>query len=235
MVHKKGPSDAVGMRTMFGRIAARYNLMNRLMTFGQDRVWRRYLVIQTVLPEGGRLLDVGTGTGDIALETLRQDPTAHIIGADLTLEMIRLGRHRLKGDRVGWCQADALRLPFRDSEFDAVSSGYLIRNVPDAEAAFKEQARVVRPGGRVVCLDTSPVPQNLIRPLILLHLKLVIPLLARLVTGQGSAYRYLPESTLHFMEPERLAKVMRSSGLKDVGYRRFMFGTIAVHWGIRPS
>jgi len=223
------------MREMFSRIAARYGLMNRLMTFGQDRSWRRYAVVKARLLEGRRLLDVGTGTGDIALVAARCDPTALITGVDLTLEMIRKGRSRSGGQRIDWCQADALRLPFDDAEFDAVTSGYLIRNLKDTAAAFKEQARVVRPGGRVVCLETSPVPRNILRPILLLHMNIVIPLLGSLVTGQGDAYRYLPESTRKFMEPGKLGTVMRSAGLKDVRYRQFMFGTISVHWGVRPK
>jgi demethylmenaquinone methyltransferase/2-methoxy-6-polyprenyl-1,4-benzoquinol methylase len=109
-----------------------------------------------------------------------------------------------------------------------------VRNVIDVHAAFREQMRVVKPGGRVVCLDTSPPPRNLLRPFILLHLKVVIPLLGRLVSGNPDAYKYLPESTQAFKTPEELAAIMRGVGLEDVRYRTFMFGTMAVHDGTRP-
>jgi demethylmenaquinone methyltransferase/2-methoxy-6-polyprenyl-1,4-benzoquinol methylase len=110
-----------------------------------------------------------------------------------------------------------------------------MRNVIDVPRAFREQMRVVRPGGRIVCLDTSPPPHNLLRPFIMLHLKYVIPLLGRLISGDSSAYKYLPESTQAFKTPDELAAIMRSVGLRDVRYRRFMFGTMAVHTGIRPK
>lgn len=222
------------VRAMFGRIAGRYDLMNRLITFGRDRAWRRRVVDEAALPPGGRLLDLGTGTGDIAFEALRREGSVRAVGADFTLPMLRVGRARACGSRVLWCGADALRLPFRDALFDAVTSGYLLRNVADPLAAFREQARVVRPGGRVVCLDTSPPPRSLLRPLVLLHLRVVIPLLGRLVAREAAAYRYLPQSTQAFKTPEELAALMREAGLRDVRWRGFMLGTIAIHVGVRP-
>ena len=220
---------------MFSRIAERYDLMNRLMTFGMDRYWRRFLVETAALPDKGRLLDVGTGTGDIAIEALKANPGLMVIGADLTLEMMTVGMRRPEGRTIGWCCSDALELPFMDDTFDSVCSGYLARNVNDVRRLFVEQMRVVKPGGRIVCLDTSPAPKSILKPFILFHLKCVIPVLGYLVTGNSTAYRYLPESTQAFMEPEALASVMKSVGLKDVSYRRFMFGTMAVHWGTRSE
>ena len=231
----EGPEKAIRVRRMFGRISGRYDLMNRLMTFGQDRSWRRYVIRKAELPIGGRLLDVGTGTGDIALEALRRDQTLIVTALDFSLRMMQVGRRRPDGQRVHWCHADALKLPFPDAHFDAVTSGYLIRNVIDVRQAFAEQMRVVRPGGRVVCLDTSPVPGNALRPFVLFHLKVVIPLLGYLVTRNRAAYMYLPESTEAFMIPDQLASTMRSVGLDDVSYRQFMSGTMAVHAGIRPG
>lgn len=235
MAHLEGDERTAYVRQMFGRIAGRYDLMNRLMTFGQDRRWRRYAVQQAALPPAGRLLDVATGTGDIAFEALRQHPGAAVVGADFSTEMMRVGRARAGGERVTWVNGDALALPFADASFDAVSSGYLMRNVVDVPGAFREQVRVVKPGGRVVALDTSPPPRSALRPFILLHLRAVIPLLGRLVAGDASAYTYLPESTQAFKTPEELARIMRSVGLVNVRYRRFMFGTMAVHTGTRPE
>jgi demethylmenaquinone methyltransferase/2-methoxy-6-polyprenyl-1,4-benzoquinol methylase len=228
-------AQAARIRAMFGRIARRYDLMNRLMTLGRDRAWRRYVVRQAGLPVGGRLLDIATGTGDIAFEAARREGRPVVVGADFSLPMMRVGQAKPGGDGIGWCQCDALALPFGAAAFDAVTSGYLIRNVVDAPAAFREQVRVVRPGGRLVCLDTSPPPHGPLRPLIMFHFKVVIPLLGRLVAGDGAAYTYLPESTEGFKAPDELAQVMREAGLERVTYRRFMFGTIAVHTGFRPA
>ncbi len=221
------------VRAMFDRIAGRYQRMNALMTFGQDGAWRRAVVREAALPRGGRLLDLAAGTGDIALEALRQDRTLRVTAADFSLEMMRVGRGRAGGARIHWCTADALTLPFADDSFDAVTSGYLLRNVSDRAAAFREQARVVRPGGRVVCLDTSPPPPSPLRPLVRLYLRHAIPLLGRLVAGERAAYAYLSASTEGFKTPAELAALMREAGLVEVRHRSFMAGTIAVHVGVR--
>jgi demethylmenaquinone methyltransferase/2-methoxy-6-polyprenyl-1,4-benzoquinol methylase len=222
------------VRAMFDRIAGRYQRMNALMSFGRDRAWRRAVVRAAALPSGGRLLDLASGTGDIALEALRHDPASRVAAADFSLEMMRVGRRRPGGAQIAWCAADALALPFADATFDAVTSGYLLRNVADRVGAFREQARVVKPGGRVVCLDTSPPPPSALRPLVRLYLRRVIPLLGRLVAGDRAAYAYLSASTEGFKTPEQLAAIMRDAGLAEVGYERFMAGTIAVHVGVRP-
>ena len=220
---------------MFDRIAARYRRMNLLMTFGRDRAWRRAVVREAALPPGGRLLDLAAGTGDIALEALRQDPAALVTAADFSLGMMRVGRGRPGGDRVAWCAADAFSLPFAAATFDAVTSGYLLRNVADRVAAFREQARVVRPGGRVVCLDTSPPPPSPLRPFVRFYLRRVIPLLGRFVAGDRPAYAYLASSTEGFKSPAELAAIMREAGLVAVSHRSFMGGSIAVHTGTRPA
>lgn len=218
---------------MFSRIATRYDLMNRLMTGGQDQRWRRLVLDWVALPAGGQLLDLGAGTGDIALEARRRDPRLRVVAADFTTEMMRVGQRKAGGDTIGWAGADALRLPFPDAAFDAVTSGFLMRNVAGVGQAFAEQARVVRPGGRVVCLDTSPPPRNLLRQFIHFHLHAVIPTLGRLLSGQADAYTYLPDSTEGFLTAEQLQAAMQSAGLRDVRFRRLMFGTIAIHVGVR--
>jgi len=223
------------VRAMFDRIAARYRRMNALMSFGRDRFWRRAVIREAALPPAGALLDLASGTGDLAFEALRQDPRARVIAADFSLGMMRVGRLRPGGGRVLWCAADALALPFADATFDAVTSGYLLRNVTDRAGAFREQARVVREGGRVVCLDTSPPPPSALRPLVRLYLRRVIPLLGRLVARDRDAYAYLSSSTEGFKTPAELASIMREAGLVGVRHRSFMAGTIAVHVGLRPG
>jgi demethylmenaquinone methyltransferase/2-methoxy-6-polyprenyl-1,4-benzoquinol methylase len=231
MAHLTGKERAAYVQAMFGRIANRYNLMNRLMTFGQDKRWRRFVVQQAKLTRGGKLLDLATGTGDIAFEALKAVPNLQTVGADFALPMMHVGQSLSLGERVGWTGADALQLPFPDNTFDAVTSGYLVRNVIDIPRTLSEQLRVLKPGGRIVILDSSPPPNNLLRPFILLHLKFVIPLLGRLISSDPTAYQYLPESTQAFKTPEELATLMRQAGLSNVQFRTFMFGTMAVHWG----
>jgi demethylmenaquinone methyltransferase/2-methoxy-6-polyprenyl-1,4-benzoquinol methylase len=233
MTHLTGAERAAHIQSMFARIAGRYDLMNRLMTGGQDAGWRQQVIQLAQLPPGGKLLDLGAGTGDLAFEALRRDVSLRAIGGDFTLEMMQVGRARPDGGLVRWTGADALNLPFPDNTFDAVTSGYLMRNVVDVRRAWAEQYRVLKPGGRVVCLDTTPPPRNLVRPFIEFHLHVVIPALGRLVAGASDAYTYLPDSTENFLSAGRLAEHMTEAGFREVRFRRLMFGTMAIHSGIK--
>lgn len=233
----QGQEKSEYVQEMFGRIAERYDLMNRLMTLWQDQKWRRFVVRQANIPAQGKVLDLATGTGDIAFEALRVVPDAQVVGADFSLPMMVVGKRTHTGSEVHWCAADALYLPFPDGAFHSVLSGYLLRNVSDIHQALVEQVRILQPGGRMVTLDSSPPAKNLLRPFILFHLKYIIPLLGRIVVGkQGAdAYRYLPESTQGFKTPQELSQLMQDAGLINVRYQTFMFGTIAVHWGEKPA
>ncbi len=235
MAHLTGQERADYVQNMFARIAGRYDLMNRLMTAGQDIRWRRFVIAQARLPANGRLLDIATGTGDIALEGLKQTPGLQAIGGDFTIEMMQVGKRYPERQTIRWVGADTLRLPFPDDTFDAVTSGFLMRNVIDVPAAFREQLRVTKPGGRVVVLESSPPKHNWLRPFILIHLNTIIPTLGRLITGEREAYSYLPDSTQQFQSPESLLNIMRDVGFGNIGYSLFMFGTIAIHVGQKPS
>lgn len=236
MAHLQGKEKSAYVQNMFDRIAPRYNLLNRLISLGQDQRWRRFVVDKAQIPVNGDVLDLATGTGDVAFEALRRQPSANVIGGDFAIEMMFVGQAHKLGDHVMWVGADALNLPFAENTFDAVTSGYLMRNIPELERGINEQLRVLKPGGRIVILDTSPPPNNILRPFILIHLKYIIPLLGRIISGKDSAdaYKYLPESTQSFKTPEDLASILQKSGVEDVQFKKFMFGTMAVHWGIKP-
>ncbi len=221
------------VRAMFASIAPHYDVMNRLMTLGLDRAWRREVVRRAALAAGQRLLDLGAGTGDIALAALRREPALLAVGADFTPEMMTAGRARPEGRHVRWVVADALHLPFAGSAFDAVASGYLMRNVADLPRALAEQNRVLRSGGRFVCLDTTPPRRNLLRPFIRFHLHVTIPLAGRIISRSSSAYTYLPDSTESFETAEALAEEMGAAGFREVGFVRRMLGTMAIHWGVK--
>lgn len=224
------------VQKMFTRIAPRYDLMNRLMTGGQDVRWRKNVIRQTALPPGGRLLDLGAGTGDLAREAVRHNTDVQAVAADFTLEMMRIGRQRMR-DQDGsqpvqsWAAADALHLPFVDEYFDAVVSGYLLRNVIDLRTCLLEQWRVLKPGGWLVALDTTRPRRTLLTPFINFHLHTVIPWLGGLLTGEKDAYTYLPETTENFLSAEQLSERLISAGFSLVGFRRYMLGTMAIHWG----
>lgn len=228
MTQLTGNERAKYVQNMFTRIAMRYDIMNRLMTGGQDIRWRKKVIQLARLDNNASLLDLGTGTGDLARDAFSQFPQAKIIAADFTLEMMRVGQ---KTSRLNFSTADALKLPFNDFTFDAVVSGFLMRNVIDLNQALKEQYRVLKKGGRVVILDTTRPKKNILSPFIWLHLHFVIPTLGGLLTGSRDAYRYLPETTEGFVTAEAMASHMAAVGFKKINYQRFMFGTIAIHWG----
>ena len=228
MTQLTGKERASYVQNMFTKIAKRYDLMNRLMTGGQDIRWRKRVIELARFNSGSRLLDLGTGTGDLAREALAQFPRANVIAADFTLEMMRVGK---QNGALNFSTADALHLPFNNSSFDAVVSGFLMRNVIDLQKALQEQYRILKKGGRIVILDTTRPKKNILSPFIWLHMHVVIPTLGGLLTGVKDAYRYLPETTEGFVTAEEMASRMASVGFRKIGYQRFMFGTIAIHWG----
>lgn len=228
MTQLKGKERATYVQNMFTKIAGRYDLMNRIMTGGQDVHWRRQVIELARLRFNSRLLDLGTGTGDLAREALAQFPQAKVIAADFTLQMMRVGQ---KHGPLNFSAADALQLPFGDFTLDAVVSGFLMRNVIDLQKALQEQYRVLKKSGHIVILDTTRPKKNILSPLIWLHMHFVIPTLGGLLTGEKDAYRYLPETTEGFVTAEELAVRMAAVGFKKISYERYMFGTIAIHAG----
>lgn len=234
MAHLEGQERAQYVQNMFARVADRYDVMNRLMTGGQDLKWRRTVIDWAALPKNGRLLDIATGTGDIALEALRRDGTLQAIGGDFTIEMMQAGKRIPERAPIQWVTADTLALPFPDDSFDAVTSGFLMRNVIDVRGAFVEQMRVTKPGGKVVVLESSPPKDNLLKPFIKAHLNFVIPTLGKLISGEADAYTYLPDSTQQFKTPDELVTIMEDVGYTGIKYQLFMFGTVAIHVGTKP-
>jgi demethylmenaquinone methyltransferase/2-methoxy-6-polyprenyl-1,4-benzoquinol methylase len=227
MSNFNGRKRAIYVRDLFTRIARRYDLLNRLMTAGQDTHWRNEVVRLAALQPGSRLLDIGTGTGDLTRAAYRQCPEASIVAADFTLEMMRIGQKR---GNLPFIASDTLKLPFPDATFDSVISGFLMRNVINLQQALQEQYRALKDGGTIVILDTTHPQRNLLSPFIWVHLHVVIPLLGRLLSGTSDAYRYLPNSTEHFLTARQLADEVTAVGFKNVHFKYFMLGTIAIHW-----
>lgn len=220
------------VQAMFQRVAPRYDLMNRLMTGGQDVAWRKLVIKLAQIPAGGRLLDLGAGTGDLTREALRQQPGCNPVAADFTLNMMLVGK-RQPGPELKWSAADALNLPFSEASFDSLVSGFLLRNVVDLPRALREQYRVLKSGGHVVALDTTKPKPSLLSPFIRFHMRRVIPFLGGLLTGQRDAYVYLPSTSEAFLSAEELQERIREAGFRDVCFRRLMFGTVAIHWAVK--
>ena len=231
---KNGRVTGDYVRGIFTRIATRYDLLNRLMTAGQDRRWRKEVIRRACLPPHALLLDLGAGTGDLACEALRQNPDCHPLASDFTLAMMRVGKKRPDAPR-DWAAADALRLPFRPNSFNAIVSGFLLRNVVDLPLALREQHRVLKPGGWWVSLDTTRPRRSLLSPFIRFYMHRIIPFLGWLLTRQVDAYTYLPDSTEKFLRAEDLLAHLVAIGFRQVGFRRLMAGTIAIHWGQKPQ
>ncbi len=228
MTNLTGQERSKYVQSMFTKIAHRYDVMNRLMTGGQDIRWRKQVIKLARLKPNASLLDLGTGTGDLAREALLQEPQAKVTAADFTIEMMRVGK---KSGNLQFSAADALNLPFKDSTFDAVVSGFLMRNVTDIQQALKEQYRALKPGGRIVILDTTRPKKNILSPFIWIHMHFIIPTVGGLLSGERDAYNYLPDTTENFLTAEQLASRMIAAGFKKVDFKRLMFGTIGMHWG----
>jgi demethylmenaquinone methyltransferase/2-methoxy-6-polyprenyl-1,4-benzoquinol methylase len=218
---------------MFDRISPSYDRMNLLMSMGRDGRWRRLGVRASRAQPGDAALDVCCGTGDFAVELRRAvGPSGRVVGLDFSPQMLEVARRKCSA--VEWQQGDALALPFADGEFAAACVGFGVRNLSDHRRGFAEMARVVRPGGRVVCLEMSTPPAP-IRPFSQLWTDHGVPVLGRIVAHDPEAYRYLPASVHRFPSAPELAEIMREAGLVDVGYRRLMMGVVALHVGTVPG
>ena len=225
---------------MFGRIAYRYDLVNRLMAAGLDVSWRKALIDAAPLAPQTRILDMATGTGDVIFTAARRQPHLGLaVGADFTLPMLDVGRRRASnnhlppGNYIRWTAADTLSIPFSDEFFDVVTSAFLMRNVVDVTAAVREQVRVTRKGGRVLTMDVPRPPNTLWGRLFRLYFHRFMPIFCGLVSGQPDAYVYLPHSADAFLTPNEYAGVLQAAGLKDVHYRTLLFGAVALHVGTK--
>jgi demethylmenaquinone methyltransferase / 2-methoxy-6-polyprenyl-1,4-benzoquinol methylase len=221
-----GRLSAEGVRRMFDRIAPVYDAMNRAMTAGLDRRWRR-LTVEAVVRPGDRVLDACCGTGDLAIAAL---PVAReVVGVDFSEAMLE--RARRKAPSIEWVQADALELPFADASFDVVTVGFGVRNLDDLERGLAELARVLRAGGRIGILEIT-LPHCLVAPFYRLWFDGLIPLAGKLVPG-GSAYTYLPASVRRFPGPDQLAAMLRRAGFEHVSFRLLGGSIVALHHGQR--
>ena len=218
---------------MFGAIADRYDLMNRVMTLGMDGRWRRQAADVACLRSGSRVLDVATGTGDLAFELARRvAPGGIVYGLDFAEPMLQIARRKARdeGLAVEFVAGDALDLPFEASQFNASTCAFGIRNFEDRPAALREMTRVVRAGGRVVILELTPATNGLARR----YMDDVIPRIGEVLARARDAYTYLPQSVQEFPDAVTLGHMMQAAGLRDVTYRLLNLGTVALHWGTKP-
>jgi demethylmenaquinone methyltransferase/2-methoxy-6-polyprenyl-1,4-benzoquinol methylase len=211
---------------MFDRIAPVYDVMNRVMTAGLDRSWRR-LTVEAVVQPGDRVLDACCGTGDLAVAAEREGGV--VTGLDFSARMLE--RARRKSASILWVEGDLLALPFDDGSFDSATVGFGVRNVTDLDAALAELHRVLRPGGRLAILEITR-PRGILRPFFSLWFDRVVPLLGRVLPG-GKAYTYLPASVRRFPGAEELASVLERHGFERVRFRLLGGSIVALHSGVR--
>lgn len=222
---------------MFSAIAPRYDLLNRLLSLGIDRRWRRAAAERIPGGPGGRHLDLATGTADVAMEIFRRKGgNAFVAGSDISLEMMRIGREKVSraglGGRMAFVLAPGESLPFRDGAFDSASVAFGIRNVADRERGLAEMCRVVRRGGRVIVLEFSLPDSPVIGTAYRFYFTKVLPRLGGLLSRR-SAYAYLPESVREFPAPADFAEMMRAAGCVSVERRPLTFGIATLYVGVR--
>jgi len=213
-------SKAAVVEAMFDRIAPRYDLMNRLMTFGMDRFWRRQAVQALALPPGSRALDLACGTGDFCAELARIG--VGVVGLDFSAAMLRVAGPRSTGATL--VRADALRLPLHDQSFDAVVSGFALRNFANLEDPFRECFRVLKSGGKIALLEVDTPTSSLLRVGHRAYFHHLVPLIGRLIDHE--AYSYLPASTEYLPDEARLLEMLARVGFRGLKKRRLLAGAV---------
>ena len=235
---EKSAKDTAKIAAMFSSIAYRYDLLNRLLSMGRDRYWRKYAVNQMPDIDNGIFLDIATGTGDIAIKLAKKYPAGiKVVGIDLSDKMLELGKEKVikKGyrERIELGVGDINSLYFSDNYFDAAIIAFGIRNIQDYTQGIKEMARVVKEGGKIVILEFTSQQHRLFKRPYRFYITKVLPFISSIVSGKKSAYRYLSESVIDFPPPEGLKKIMEEAGLREVKYHSLTFGITTVHTGIK--
>lgn len=245
--HRRESSAVVGptpgrpqggaVQGMFNEIAASYDRLNRWLSLGVDRAWRRDLIRRVAEQQPSVVLDVATGTADVALALKQALPDAVVHGVDFAEDMLDVGRAKAKrrGVDVNLTVDDGMNLNQPDASVDAVTIAFGLRNFEDPERGLAEFHRVIKPGGRLYVLEFPPPEDWLQRLFFRLYFSTVVPLLGRWISGHASAYTYLPESTRHFPSPSRLGEAMQRQGFSEVSWRLYTFGVAALHTAHKPS
>ena len=220
---------------VFSAIATRYDLLNHLLSLNVDQSWRKELVKCAGVKPGESILDVCTGTADIAIRFARMNSCEEIVGIDLSDKMLHLARWKIMkrgwDKRIKLLNADALSLPFDDNFFDVVCIGFGLRNLADRKKGISEMMRILKDGGRIVILEFSPPPDNFFGMFHKLCLNTMIPVVGGIVSGSTSAYRYLSTSIVSFLKPEEIARLMEQAGLKNVWFKSLTGGIAYIYRG----
>lgn len=226
------------VRKMFDSISPNYDLINTVTSFGMHYLWRKKAVRLAGVRQGNTALDICCGTGDFSIALAKTTgPNGRVSGLDFSSEMIKKAEEKIRGTNlekiISYQEGDAEQLPFPDNTFDICAVGYGIRNLADRERGFSEMRRVIKPGGRVVCLDLGHPTIPVFRPIYMFYLFRVVPFLGQIISPQSEAYTYLPHSLNTFPTQDELKKLMEKAGLKDVRYWNILGGAMAIHIGVK--
>jgi demethylmenaquinone methyltransferase/2-methoxy-6-polyprenyl-1,4-benzoquinol methylase len=224
------------VRKLFDSVAPRYDFLNHLLSLRRDISWRRKAVLELNGVKGW-ILDIATGTGDVAIEMVRQHPERKVFGIDFSEPMIRGAHQKIlkKGlfETIALSLGDAILLPFRDNTFHAILIAFGLRNILNKEQALSEMVRVVKEGGKVVVLEFTFPKNGLIRSLYPIYFRKILPWVGGIISGDGGAYAYLPESVLKFRYAEHYEEIMKRAGLEEVRSRRLTGGIASILSGIK--
>ncbi len=234
------PQDRIALvQGIFSRVAPTYDLLNHLLSLGRDVFWRKATARRVRLFRTNRVLDIASGTGDLALILAETHPGARVVGGDFTYAMLEVARRKLKLKKnlqnIQFVGADALNLPLPDGSFDSTTIAFGIRNIPDRLAALREMARVLTPGGRALVLELTFPRWSFIRRFYNTYLNRLLPKVGGLVSGQALAYQYLADSIMEFPEPEEFAGLMAEAGLVRASWKKMTFGIVVLHWAEKPE
>lgn len=221
------------VRAMFDNIAPAYDFMNRAMTFGIDKLWRRKAVRLIENSRPARILDVASGTGDLAIMLAHRIPSVSVLGVDISEGMLDIGRKKVVEagleQRVSFESADCLSLPFRDDSFDCVSVAYGVRNFQNLLAGYREMYRVLRPGGMLCVIELSTPDSLFVRPFYRFYTKCIIPAVGRLVSKDVRAYSYLPESIAAVPKGDNMLEIISEAGFREARFRPLTFGVCTIY------
>lgn len=231
-------SKSEQIKTMFDNIAPAYDFMNRAMTFGIDRCWRRKAVDMLAKTSPREILDVATGTGDLAMLLARRIKESKVTGLDLSEGMIAVGRKKVGEagleERISLQCGDCLNMPFEENSFDAVTVAYGVRNFENLFQGYREMLRVLRPGGTINVIELSTPTSPIVKPLYKFYTRYIIPTVGRMVSKDVRAYAYLPESIAAVPQRQAMTSLMSEAGFINTSYRTLTFGTCCIYTATKP-
>ncbi|MBI2228783.1 MAG: ubiquinone/menaquinone biosynthesis methyltransferase [Deltaproteobacteria bacterium] len=238
MAASENPRDRA-VQHMFNRIARRYDLLNRVISFRLDNRWREQAIQSIWTARNPLILDLGAGTGDLTFLAAKSTGGGRIVGLDFSLEMLKLAQTKRRslphGEQTRFVLGSALVAPFRDAVFDGVMSAFVLRNVSDLALFFSQAYRVLRPGGKIVSLDMFPPSKGLFAKFYGLYFYRLVPWIGALLAHDRDAYRYLSESVRTFHSPVMVAEILKQAGFAHITWRRFLCGAVCMHVAERPN